>query len=262
MRNIFAGMLAMLAISGAQAALVTKETTYEADGQKYVAYIAYDDAIEGKRPGVLVVHEWWGHTPYVRKRAEMLAEMGYVSMALDMYGDGKTADHPKDAGGFAQAAMANFPKARERFEAARTLLASQPQTDARHIAAIGYCFGGGVVLNMARAGSDLDAVASFHGSLAAAQPAEAGKVKAKVFVANGAADVMIPAQDVQNFLQEMREAGVELTYIEYPGVKHSFTNPDADRFAKEFNMPLAYDAHADAHSWAMMKTFLEQAFKD
>lgn len=261
MRTMMMGMLAWLALGSAQAAIVTKETSYEADGQKYVAYIAYDDAIKDKRPGVLVVHEWWGHTPYVRKRAEMLAKMGYVGMALDMYGDGKTASHPKDAGGFAQAAMADFPKAKRRFEAARALLARQPQTDARHIAAIGYCFGGSVVLNMARAGEDLDAVASFHGALATTQPAEPGGVKAKVFVANGATDPMIKPEDVLNFHEEMRAAGVEFTYLEYPGVKHSFTNPDADRFGKEFNMPLAYDAHADAHSWAMMKTFLDQAFR-
>jgi len=261
MRAFIFSLLALGLLGSAQAAIVTQETSYEVDGQRHVAYIAYDDAIKGKRPGVLVVHEWWGHTPYVRKRAEMLAELGYVGMALDMYGDGKTADHPKDAGSFAQAALADLPKARKRFEAARELLAGQPQTDASHIAAIGYCFGGGVVLNMARAGADLDAVASFHGSLATAQPAEKGGVKARVFVANGAEDPMIKPDDVLNLHEEMRAAGVELTYIEYPGAKHGFTNPDADRFGREFNIPLGYDAHADAHSWAMMKTFLEQAFK-
>ncbi|MEW6765999.1 MAG: dienelactone hydrolase family protein [Pseudomonadota bacterium] len=261
MKAWLVGWLIWVGLGAAQAAVVTKETSYEADGQRYVAYIAYDDAIKGKRPGVLVVHEWWGHTPYVRKRAEMLAKMGYVGMALDMYGEGKTADHPTDAGAFAKAANADFPKARKRFEAARELLVRQPQTDGEHIAAIGYCFGGSVVLNMARVGVDLDAVASFHGALASPHFAEPGAVKARVFVANGAADPMVTTEDVLKFQEEMREAKVEYTYIEYPGVKHSFTNPDADRFAKEFNMPLGYDAHADSHSWAMLKAFLEQAFK-
>lgn len=261
MRKFLIAIFALASMSAAQAGIKTQETSYEVDGQRYVAFIAYDDAIKGKRPGVLVVHEWWGHTPYVRKRAEMLAKLGYVGLALDMYGDGKTADHPKDASSFAKAALADFPQARKRFEAARELLAKQPQTDSKRIAAIGYCFGGGVVLNMARAGADLVAVASFHGTLASAIHAEPGTMKSKVFVANGAADPMVKAEDVLNFNEEMRAAKVEYTYIEYPGVKHAFTNPEADRFAKEFNMPLGYDAHADANSWVMMQTFLQQAFK-
>ena len=261
MRALLIGVLAFAGLGSAQAAVVTKEMSYEVDGQKHVAYVAYDDAIKGKRPGVLVVHEWWGHTPYVRKRAEMLAKMGYVGMALDMYGGGKTADHPQDAGAFAKESNADFPKARKKFEAARDLLVKQPQTDGANIAAIGYCFGGSMVLNMARVGVDLKAVASFHGALASPHFAEPGAVKAKVFVANGAADPMVKAEDVLKFHEEMREAKVEYTYIEYPGVKHSFSNPDADKFAKEFNMPLGYDKHADENSWAMMEAFLKQAFK-
>ena len=261
MRQFLIAIFALASMSAAHAAVKTQETSYEVDGQRHVAFIAYDDTFKGKRPGVLVVHEWWGHTPYVRERAKMLAKMGYVGLALDMYGDGKTANHPKDAGSFAKAALADFPMAKKRFEAARDLLAKQPQTDSKHIAAIGYCFGGGVVLNMARAGADLDAVASFHGTLASAMLVEPGSMKAKVFVANGAADPMVKAEDVIKFNEEMREAKVEYTYIEYPGVKHGFTNPEADRFAKEFNMPLGFDAHADANSWAMMQTFLQQAFK-
>ncbi len=165
-----------------------EEISYAADNITMKGFIAYDAAQTGKRPGVIVVHEWWGHNEYARQRAKMLAEMGYVALAVDMYGDGKKAEHPQDAGKFASETMKNFKGAKARFEKAVETLKNNPNVDASHIAAIGYCFGGGVVLNMARQGIDMKAVVSFHGSLGAAEPAKEGVVKSRVLVCNGAAD--------------------------------------------------------------------------
>jgi len=237
-----------------------KEVEYTADGTTLKGYLAYDDAISGKRPGVLVVHEWWGHNAYARKRARMLAEMGYTALAVDMYGDGKTAEHPQDAGKFAAAVAKNQAVAKARFDAAQQFLAAQASVDSAKIAAIGYCFGGGVVLNMARAGAKLAGVASFHGSLATDTKATKGGVTAQVIVFNGEADPMVTPEQIAAFKQEMETAGVTYQYVGYPGVKHSFTNPEADAFAAKFQLPLAYSASADRDSWAKLAGFLVNIF--
>lgn len=244
----------------AAAALKTEEIVYRVGDQEFTGYLAYDNAIKGKRPGVLVVHEWWGHNAYARKRADSLAELGYTAFALDMYGTGKVADHPDDAKGFMQAVVSNMPEAEKRFDKAKAILQAQPTVDADHIAAIGYCFGGGMVLHMARAGKDLDGVVSFHGSLGTETPAEAGKVKARVRVFTGAADPFVPPEAVVVFEKEMQQAGVDYEVHSYPGVKHSFTNPQADEFASRFNMPLAYDKHADQDSWRRTQEFFSEIF--
>lgn len=259
--DLVKGALLLAAFAPAQAALVTEEVSYQAGDATLKGYIAYDDAVEGRRPGVLVVHEWWGHNAYARKRAEMLAEMGYTALAVDMYGDGRTADHPKDAGKFSGEIKQNLPLMRERFLAALDLLRTQATVDPERDAAIGYCFGGGVVLEMAREGVDLDGVASFHGSLAGPGKAEKGKVKAAVMVANGAEDPMVKPDDLLNFSTEMDEAGVNYRLFNYPGAKHSFTNPEADRYGAEFGVPLAYNAEADKASWAELDKFLKEIFK-
>jgi dienelactone hydrolase len=237
-----------------------EEVTYTAGGTTLKGYLAYDAAKQGKRPGILVVHEWWGHNEYARKRARMLAELGYTALAVDMYGDGKQAAHPADAGKFASAVFQDFEGAKARFLAARDLLVAQPTVDAGKIAAIGYCFGGGVALNMARAGVDLDAVVSFHGSLAAAVPVTPGTVKARLLVCNGGDDSFTTAEQIEEFKKEMTEAGVNFVFRSYPGAKHGFTNPEADRYAREFNIPLGYNAQADSASWADMKSFLASTF--
>lgn len=233
---------------------------YVADGVTMKGYIAYDDAFTGKRPGVLVVHEWWGHNDYARKRANMLAEMGYTALAVDMFGEGKTADHPKDAGAFAGAVSKNMPMARARFDAALATLHKHPTVEATQTAALGYCFGGGLALNMARQGVDLKGVASFHGTLSSKMPAEPGTIKARIAVFTGADDPMIPAAQVDGFRQEMDKAGVQYSVVSYAGVKHSFTNPAADEFAKKFGMPVGYDAQADRSSWADTAKFLSEIF--
>ena len=253
-------LLMLLAAAAAHAELKTETIDYQAGATRMSGYLAYDDAVSGPRPGVLVVHEWWGHNDYVRRRAEMLARLGYVAFALDMYGDGKAAEHPDTAMGFMKEVVGNMPEAERRFNAARAVLARQPGVDPDRIAAIGYCFGGGIVLHMARAGADLDAVVSFHGSLGTEQPAQPGDVKSRVLVFNGADDVMVPPEQVQAFEREMTAANVSYELVNYSDVKHGFTNPAADSFAARFDMPLEYNAQADAASWTRMQAFLHQVF--
>ncbi len=254
----------MLLIAGSASAepkIMAKTVEYSADGVVMKGYLAYDKAVKGKRPGVLVVHEWWGHNEYARKRAIMLAEMGYTALAVDMYGDGKQADHPADAGKFSSELMKNFDVASKRFVAAMNFLKKQRTVDTKNIAAIGYCFGGGIVLNMARQGVDLKGVASFHGSLAAVQPAVPGSVRAKILVLHGADDKFTTAEQIEAFKKEMKDAGADMKFIAYPGAIHSFTNPDADMYAKKFKLPLGYNADADKKSWDELKNFLEMIFK-
>jgi dienelactone hydrolase len=251
----------MLATIAAHAAVQGKEVSYNANGTTLKGYIAYDDTVKGKRPGILVIHEWWGHNEYARRRARMFAEQGYTALALDMYGDGKQAHHPDDAGKFASEVSKNAVLAKARFDAAYNLLSKEETVDASKIAAVGYCFGGSVALNMARIGEPLRAVVSFHGGLGTDHPAEAGKVKARIASFTGEDDPMIPATQVAAFRQEMDKAGVSYKVVTYPGAKHAFTNPDADKYGQEFKLPLAYNPAADKASWEEGLAFLADAFK-
>lgn len=260
-RLIFAGVTLGAFQCGALAEVTTKEVTYKGGDIEMKGLIAWDDATDAKRPGVLVVHEWWGHTDYMRMRAKMLAELGYVALAVDMYGNGKTANHPKDAGTFAGEALSNIETAEERFQAAMKVLHSQAVCDPEKTAAIGYCFGGGVVLHAARAGMDLDGVVSFHGSLGAKKKAEKGKVKAKVLVCNGAADKMVSADAIASFKEEMKEAGVDFEFENYPDALHGFTNPGATALGEKFEIPIGYQKVADEKSWKAMKEFFKEIFQ-
>lgn len=262
MRTLWiSALLLILNIATVQAAIVAEETDYTVEGVTMKAYLAYDDAISGPRPGVLVVHEWWGLNDYARKRARMLAGLGYTALALDMYGEGKQAHHPEDAKKFSSELAQNPALAQARFQAAYDLLEKQANVDPRRIAAIGYCMGGSVVLEMARGGAPLAGAVSFHGNLATTQPAQAGDIKAKILVLTGADDPFVPAEQVEQFRKEMSAAGADFKLIVYPGAKHSFTNPDADQFGKEFNIPLAYNAEADQGSWREMQEFFGVIFK-
>ncbi|MBF0160348.1 MAG: dienelactone hydrolase family protein [Magnetococcales bacterium] len=236
--------------------------SYKAQDVVLNGYLAFDETQTGPRPAVLVVHEWWGHNEYARKRANMLAQEGYVALAVDMYGNGQQAAHPDDAKRFSSALFRDFATATNRFQAAVDFLKQQPQVDTSNIAAIGYCFGGGMVLNMARQGlPDLRAVASFHGALDPVVPTHPGQLRAKLLVLHGNDDPLIPAAKVDAFKQEMAAAGGDLTFIGYPQVTHAFTNPEADAMAQQFSLPLAYNAAADQHSWQALRTFLTQVWQ-
>jgi dienelactone hydrolase len=261
-RAILTLLLLLFWNSHAAAAIIGQPVEYKAGELTMNGYLSYDDSIAGKRPGILVVHEWWGHNEYARERARRLAGLGYTALAVDMYGGGKQADHPDDAGKFAAAVRQNMAAATQRFVAARQLLQKHPTVDADHIAAIGYCFGGGIVLEMARQGLDLDAVVSFHGSLATDKPAAPGVVKARILVCDGADDKFVTPEQIQAFLKEMKAAGADYTFISYPGAKHSFTNPGADIYAEKFNIPLGYNKEADKKSWQDMQNFLKDSFAD
>lgn len=254
-------LLVVLFSGWVKAELKTEAIEYQVAGQDFIGYLAYDDALEGKRPGILLVHEWWGHNDYVRKRAEMLAEQGYTAFALDMYGSGKTADHPDQAQTFMQAVKSNMDAAERRFKVALELLREHQTVDPKQTAAMGWCFGGGVVLHMARAGVDLDGVLSYHGMLATENPAEPGDIQAKIRVFTGGSDPMVPEKQVKKFKREMRSAEADFKVYSYPKAKHSFTNPEADQKAEKFDMPIGYHAEADADSWAKTLKFLDKLFE-
>jgi dienelactone hydrolase len=239
----------------------TEQVTYIAGGATCTGFLAWDAKLTGKRPGVLVVHEGWGHNDYVRRRARMLAELGYTALALDMYGDGKSASHPQDAAKFMNEVLANMQVGTERFTAAKNVLQDHETVDRDRVAAIGYCFGGAVVLGMARAGMDLDAVVSFHGSLATKTPAAKGAIKARLLVCNGAADSFVSTAEIAAFEAEMDAAGATWRFESYPGAVHGFTSPDATANGKKFNLPLAYDEAADRKSWASMQALFADVWK-
>jgi dienelactone hydrolase len=234
----------------------TKEVSYESNGLKLEGYLAYPAGDE-KRPGVLVVHEWWGLNDYIRARAKQLAQEGYVALALDMYGEGKSTTHPDEANKFMMAALKNIEHAQARFLAGQELLAKDERVDAKKLAAIGYCFGGATVLHMARSGDKLALVASFHGNLATQKPMKKGVFKGKIFVAHGAADPFVPHDQVDAFKKEMDAADTKYELVEYPGAKHAFTNPGATALGQKYNLPLAYDADADKQSWSRLLELLD-----
>lgn len=259
---VFTLVLGMVGVAAAEPKIQGKTVDYNAQGAVMKGYLAYDENIKDKRPGVLVVPEWWGLNDYARRRARMLAELGYTALAVDMYGEGKVVTLPDDAGRLSSQVMKDFDVGKVRFMAALDFLKQQPTVDPTRIAAIGYCFGGGVVLNMARQGVDLKGVASFHGGLSAVRPAESGNVKAKILVLHGGDDKFITPQQIEAFKQEMNSAGANFQFISYPGAVHSFTNPEATELGKKFNMPIAYNADADRKSWNELKKFLKDIFKE
>jgi dienelactone hydrolase len=237
-----------------------KAVEYSAQGVVMKSYLAYDEQIKGKRPGVLVVPEVWGLNDYARKRARMLAELGYTALAVDMYGAGKVATNFDDASKLYSEMMKNFDVVRVRFLAAMDFLKRQQTVDPTRIAAIGYCFGGTVVLSMAGQGVDLKGVVSFHGGLGDVKSPQPGSVKAKILVLHGGADKLVTPQQVEALKQEMKSAGADFRFISYPGAMHSFTNPEATELGKRLNLPIAYNADADKKSWGEMKGFLKAIF--
>lgn len=252
---------ASLYTSMAFAAIQSKELHYTAaDGTQLVGYYAYDDAIKAKQPGILVVHEWWGLNDYARRRATQLAKLGYAALAIDMYGEGKHTEKASEAMEMMHGVFNDASTSMVRAKAGLELLKAQPQVDVSKIGAIGYCFGGKIVLDMARAGLPLNGVASFHGVLTPATPAKEGEVKAKILVLHGAADTMVKAEDVTAFKAEMKAANVPYKFVMYPNAKHGFSSPDADRLAKENKIDVGYNASADIKSWQEMRQFFNEVF--
>jgi dienelactone hydrolase len=247
----------LLAQTWAEAAVQSKTITYKDGNQQCVGYLAWDDAVSAPRPGVLLVHEWWGLDDYARRRARQLAELGYVAFAADMYGDGKTVDHPKDAGEMAGKVRSNVQAWRKRAQAALDVLSAQPQCDKTKLGAIGYCFGGSTALQLAYSGADLDAVVTFHAALPAATPDEVRHIKAEILVNHGAADTFIPADAIAAFRSALDRGGVKYEFVSFPGVVHSFTVPEADAR----NLPgMKYDKAADEASWKKMQDLFARKF--
>lgn len=236
------------------------EINYKNSSTEMKGYLANKDDGRTKKPGILVVHEWWGHNEYARKRADMLAELGYVALAVDMYGDGKQANHPKDAGKFSSAVFKNIKEAKSRFLAALETLKSHPHVDKDKIAAIGYCFGGGIVLTMARMGVDLEGFVSYHGSLQSPVKAKKGQVKGDILVFNGAKDPLVKPQHIKAFKKEMLRAKARLDFRSFDDAVHAFTNPGATELGKKFGLPLAYDKEADEESWDATLEFFNKIF--
>jgi len=261
MRKLIAGAVLTMSLGAAQAAIQEEAVTYRDGDTVMKGFIVYDDASKARRPGIVVVHEWWGITKHVREEARKFAAQGYTAFVADMYGDAKTADNPKDAGALSGAVRKNPAAMQSRFNAAKDLLSKHATVNASKIGASGYCFGGSVVLDMARAGADLKGVAAFHAGLGAVVPAAAaGKVKSKLLVLNGADDPFIKPDSVDAFKKEMDAAKVDYRYINYPGAVHAFTNPEASEKGKKYNLPLAYNAKVDKQSKAEAAKFFRAAF--
>ncbi len=233
--------------------------SYNLNGKTYIGFITYDANKEGKRPGILIVHEWWGLTNYTRNRAKQLAELGYIAMAVDMYGDGKTAEDPAAAQALATPFYKDPTLAKTRLDAAMKELETYPQTDTTKMAAIGYCYGGFIVLNAAKLGAKLDGVVSFHGDLSGV-PVNKDSLKAKILVCHGEADKFVTPDAVAAFKKSMDSAGVDYTFKSYPNATHAFTNPAATAIGQKFNMPIEYNAAADTASWNDMKAFFNKIF--
>lgn len=225
------------------------------------SFVAYDQTTDKKRPAVLIIPEWWGLNEYVKGRARQLAALGYIAMAVDLYGYGKTAPTPDSAIKLAAPFYKDPHIAKIRFDAALEKIKSYAQTDVKNIAAIGYCFGGAQVLNLARQGEDLKGVVSFHGNLMGAVPADKNLLKAKILVCHGEADQFVKPAEVAAFKKQMDSIGADYTLKTYPGATHAFTNPDATENGKKFNMPIAYNGAADTASWNEMKIFFDKIFK-
>jgi dienelactone hydrolase len=250
-------LLLLPMLAGAE--IRTEQIEYRHGDAVLHGFVAWDDAADGPRPGVLVVHEWWGLDDYTRDRTRQLAELGYVAFAIDMYGEGLTTEDPQEAGRLAGRFHGDRRLGRDRAAAGLAMLAAHPLVDPQRIAAIGYCFGGTVALELARDGADIAGAVSFHGSLGTPMPATADTLRARILVLHGADDPLVPIEDINRFRQEMTDAEADWQFISYGGAVHSFTNPRAD----DRGIPgVAYNETADRRSWQHMKLFFEELFAE
>jgi dienelactone hydrolase len=259
MKTILGGLIITILIAtGVQAEVRSERIEYRHGNTLLEGYLAYDDSMTGRRPGVLVVHEWWGLNDYTKQRAEQLARLGYVAFALDMYGKGKVTTDSKMAGEWAGIFRNDRPLCRARAAAGLEVLKARSQVDPVRIAAIGYCFGGMVVLEMARGGADLKGVVSFHGGLATPNPADAHNIKGKVLVLHGADDSFESPAEITAFQDEMRHAKVDWQMVYFGGAVHGFTNPEAGKAGIK---GVGYNEAADRRSWLAMRDFFDEVFK-
>ena len=263
MRRAASIVISILCSTAANSAVKERDINYESGSIVLRGSLAYDDALPGRRPGILVVHEWSGLNEHARNSARRLAEAGYVAFALDMYGEAKQAHRPREALMLSTEIRTNLPLMQARFDAAHDLLRTYPNVDPTRIGAIGYCFGGGVVLEMARAGENLRGVVSVHGVLDTAAPAKAGAVKADVLVLTGGADPYVTKNQVDELDRELKSAGARYKIVTFPGAKHSFTNPAAKEYGgKQFDMPAdEYNSDADQQAWKEILEFLARVMK-
>ena len=263
MRTMILGAFFTIAMVASGNAAIKEEPVTYADGETTMkGFVVYDDAITSKRPGIVMVHEWWGITKHIHNEARKFAEQGYTAFIADMYGDAKTADNPKDATALSGSVMKNPTVMESRFNAARDQLVKQASVNPERIGAVGYCFGGAVVLNMARTGADLAAVAGFHATLGLNTPAPApGSVKAKILILNGADDPFAKREQYDALKKDFDAAKADYRIIEYPGAVHAFTNPEATALGEKFNLPFRYDAKADQEATAEATQFFAADLK-
>ena len=258
MKKLIALSAALFCAVIAHAAIHTETVEYQLGDTTLAGFLAYDDAIKGARPGVLIVHQWKGLTDYEQKRAEMLAKLGYVAFCADIYGKGVRPTTPQTAGAEAGKYKSNRALLRQRVNAGLDTFRKQKVVDATRIAAIGYCFGGTTVIELARSGADLAGVVSFHGGLDSPAPADGKNIKCKVLACHGADDPYVPAKDLEAFETEMRDSGADWRLIKYGGAVHSFT----DWNSKGANSTgTAYHEKADKRSWEDMKAFFAECFR-
>jgi dienelactone hydrolase len=244
----------------ADSSVLKEETvTFKQDTGTYKGYVVYDEKKQRKRPGILVLPEWWGMEDYAKGRAKQLAQLGYVAMAVDPYGNGKVAQNPQEAQSLAGPYYQNPQLAKQRIDAAIAELKTIAVTDTANIGAIGYCFGGYVVLNAAKLGSGLKAVVSFHGNLGGVSPNK-DLLKAKVLVCQGGADQFVGENEQQAFRKSMDSIKANYQFIVYPDATHAFTNPASTEIGKKFNLPIKYNSAGDSASWRDMRKFFKESF--
>jgi len=259
MKILISIFLVFAVFNPAAAEIKTQTVDYNDGDTQLRGYIAWDDAIKGKRPGILVAHEWWGLNDYAKSRTRQLAELGYVAFALDMYGADKFTRHGEQAKEWLNQIAQNIDIWQSRANIGLTQLTTHPLVDGDKLAAIGYCFGGATIMQLAYSGASLDGIVSFHGSLPPVQEPQYNNIKAKILVAHGNADPFVPSEKVQAFQASMEAAGADWQMLSFGGVKHGFTNPEADSYGID---PLRYDANADHRSWQAMQSFFIEIFAD